>query len=175
MLQGDCAVHSNLMTQRGRLSPSVDIACAQCGKPMMMLSFNYTTLERSFESISLRCQYCKAEETRPWPRAEQDEGSDQQAKLGDADDQSQSSSQVVNVDTLQPVGRDDTRSLDSDMPLPDQETDSASVNTVLNVESGLPSDAPSSSPNPNTSSDDYERLRARFAGRSGLPPDAPET
>lgn len=47
---------------------TVDIRCGACGKPMMMLRFNYTTLERGFESISLRCQYCKTEETRPWPQ-----------------------------------------------------------------------------------------------------------
>jgi len=56
------------MRERQRSSTTVDIQCAQCGKPMMMLNFNYTSLERGFESISLRCQYCKAEETRPWPR-----------------------------------------------------------------------------------------------------------
>jgi len=49
---------------------TVDIRCARCGKPMMMLSFNYTSLERGFESISLRCQYCEANETRPWPKDE---------------------------------------------------------------------------------------------------------
>lgn len=48
----------------------VDIWCAQCGKPMVMMRFNYTSLERGFESISLRCQHCGAEQTRFWPEAE---------------------------------------------------------------------------------------------------------
>ena len=59
-----------MTVQRPRSSSNVDITCAQCGKPMMMLSFNYMSLERGFESVSLRCQYCKAEETRPWPKEE---------------------------------------------------------------------------------------------------------
>src|SRR5437016_4688343 len=58
------------MIERQRSSTTVDIRCTDCGKPMVMLKFNYTSLERGFESISLRCQYCKAEETRPWPKAE---------------------------------------------------------------------------------------------------------
>ena len=52
--------------------PPVDIICAQCGKPMIMMSFNYTTLERGFESISLRCPYCGAEQTRPFPKEDGD-------------------------------------------------------------------------------------------------------
>src|SRR3974390_1644343 len=57
-------------TERPTRRPLVDIRCTQCGKPMIMMSFNYATLERGFESISLRCPYCKAEDTRPFPQAE---------------------------------------------------------------------------------------------------------
>jgi len=80
------AVHSNPMTQRRRLSDTVDIACALCGKPMVMLSFNYKSLERGFESISLRCQYCNTEDTRPWPLPDASgESPDQQTRPSEAD------------------------------------------------------------------------------------------
>jgi hypothetical protein len=38
-------------------------------KPMMMLRFNYKSLEQGFESISVRCAYCKAEDTPAVARA----------------------------------------------------------------------------------------------------------
>jgi hypothetical protein len=98
---------------------------------MMMLSFNYTSLERGFESISLRCQYCKAEETRPWPRSRKsDEGSDQHETSGDRDNP-QYSSQMVHGE-VRP----------NDRRLPDQDTDRAPVNALLNVERGFPADTP---------------------------------
>ena len=159
------------MMERQRSSATVDIQCAQCGKPMMMLSFNYTTLERGFESISLRCQYCKAEETRPWPRPTASEGSAQpaapdeaeQATLGEnpqatpdeTDPPSQSSNAAVEVETLETSGSfDDTREPSDDTPAPE---------------------APASSSDLFGSADDYERLRLRFARRPAPPSGSPET
>jgi hypothetical protein len=71
-LQGsaDAGCSQGMTVERPRSATNVDIRCAQCGKPMMMLRFNYTILERGFESISLRCQHCKAEDVRPWPKGE---------------------------------------------------------------------------------------------------------
>jgi hypothetical protein len=43
---------------------------------MIMTTFNYTSLEEGFESISLRCPYRKAEETWPWPKTEADRSKD---------------------------------------------------------------------------------------------------
>jgi hypothetical protein len=159
------------MMQRQRSSTTVDIQCAQCGKPMLMLSFNYTTLERGFESISLRCQYCKAEETRPWPRPTADEDSAlevasdeaQQATLGETpqaipdetEPPAQSSNEAVEVDTLEASESvDDTREPSDETPAPD---------------------APTSSSDLFGSADDYERLRLRFARRPAPPSEAPET
>jgi hypothetical protein len=65
--QGTTMVDSHSPVRR----PPVDVMCEQCGKPMIMMSFNYTTLERGFESISLRCPYCGAEETRPFPNGDE--------------------------------------------------------------------------------------------------------
>lgn len=70
-LRAACLKRGDMTVERPRSPTNVDITCAQCGKPMMMLRFNYTSLERGFESISLRCQYCKADETRPWPKPEE--------------------------------------------------------------------------------------------------------
>jgi hypothetical protein len=152
------AVHSDLMMQRQRSSTTVDIQCARCGKPMMMLSFNYTTLERGFESISLRCQYCKSEETRPWRRATEDEDLNQQATLADISDQSLSSNEVLEVDQ-------------AEQPKPLELTDDRqeSSDDTHTPDSFVASHDPSSSP------DEYEHLQSRFAGRPVAPPEARET
>jgi DNA-directed RNA polymerase subunit RPC12/RpoP len=117
--------------ERPKSSATVDIWCARCGKPMMMLSFNYTSLERGFESISLRCQYCGREDTRPWPKAEAlDERADQPPADSDVPDQTQDSDEAINTEVTQ-----------SDLD-----------ETHLSEE-------PSSSPNPNASPSDDEHMQ----------------
>src|SRR5947209_5289038 len=90
------------MRERQRSPTTVDIQCVQCGKPMMMLNFNYTSLERGFESISLRCQYCKVEETRPWPR--EPKATSDSSEQGSHNDGSQTGAadMVMDADAPQP-------------------------------------------------------------------------
>jgi hypothetical protein len=55
---------------------------------MVMMRFNYTSLERGFESISLRCQYCGTEQTRSWLETEAtDPITSDQAPKRNGDDQ----------------------------------------------------------------------------------------
>ena len=93
---------------------TVSVWCAQCDKPMMMLRFNYTSLERGFESIDLRCQYCGAEETRSWPSSEtKDPNAREQVPNRNGDDQraphSGEVTEPASVDETHPSGDVDDR------------------------------------------------------------------
>jgi hypothetical protein len=148
------------MMRRQRSPYTVDVTCAHCAKPMMMLKFNYTTLERGFESISLRCQYCKAEETRPWPRKEEDVAQDQQETAVVADGQPPPRTVDEVVTDAQPS---DTVEAVTDEPEPIALSDDTRLSDV---------DASSTGTDATPGVDDqYERMRMRFAIRPPLPPE----
>jgi hypothetical protein len=139
---------------------------------MMMLSFNYTSLERGFESISLRCQYCKAEETRPWPSKEDDVARDQQEALVVVDEQPQNSSNEVAVDEPLPnrdeVAVTEPQSGAEEAPVDETRPAASSESTRSQAADDLLTDLDLAA------DDDYERMRLRFAGPS-LPPAVPDT
>ena len=87
---------------------TVNVWCAHSSKPMVMLSFNYTSLERGFESISLRCQYCGVEETSPWPEEEDPTARDELSER-DSDDQG-----LLGGELNEFVAGDETRPLKDD-------------------------------------------------------------
>jgi len=110
---------------------TVSVWCAHCSKPMVMLSFNYTSLERGFESVSLRCQYCGVEETRPWPKedAQDPTARDEPSERG-SDDQG-----LLNDELNESAAGDETRPLKDD-----EQTEGAPV-VQTTVESS-PADGP---------------------------------
>jgi len=77
---------------------------------MVMMSFNYTSLERGFESVSLRCQYCGVEETRPWPKgdAQDPTARDEPSERG-SDDQG-----LLNGELNESAAGDETRPIKDD-------------------------------------------------------------
>ena len=91
---------------------------------MVMMSFNYTSLERGFESISLRCQYCGVEETRPWPKkdAQDPTARDEPSERG-SDDQG-----LLNGELNESAAGDETR------PLKDDEQTQTTDGPIENVE-----------------------------------------
>jgi hypothetical protein len=132
---------------------------------MMMLSFNYTSLDRGFESISLRCQYCKADETRPWPRQKETAVPDGHTATVVADDPVPQSPEAEAA-TDEPQSHAQEVATGSEPEPPGPSDDARLPNVDASSESSDP--VPSSN-------DDYERMRMRFAGLPPLTPEAPDT
>lgn len=133
----------------------VDIWCAQCGKPMVMMRFNYTSLERGFESINLRCQYCGAEETKSWLEAEAtDPIASDQAPKQNGDDQAAPRSgeltESASVDEVRPSNDGDEQAQRGNV---EQKTEDSALSD------GMPND-----PGPSTIV-----LTARQVGLAHLP------